>query len=226
MSDLPVPPAIAKIAPDGKLTPRQKRRFLIDMSLRKQKPGTGSSLEFLKRRTAMIEWPDFRQILQGIPWVIIGGVATRAYMPERMTKDMDILIHKNDGQEVIQRLQKAGYTVISQLAVPGHLLQSPTGVEVDVLFGDTPWLKDALAQPQFDAARYPVLDLPYLVLLKLQAMRPQDWTDVSRMLGLASDEVLNQVREAITQYSPEDSDDLESLIYLGKLETEMPTDED
>ena len=174
----------------------------------------------------MIEWPDFRQILQGIPWVIIGGVATRAYMPERMTKDMDILIHKNDGQEVIQRLQKAGYTVISQLAVPGHLLQSPTGVEVDVLFGDTPWLKDALAQPQFDAARYPVLDLPYLVLLKLQAMRPQDWTDVSRMLGLASDEVLNQVREAITQYSPEDSDDLESLIYLGKLETEMPTDED
>ena len=226
MSNLPVPPAIAKIAPDGKLTPRQKRRFLIEMSLRKQKPGTGSSLEFLKRRTAMIEWPDFRQILQGIPWVIIGGVATRAYMPERMTKDMDILIHKNDGQEVIQRLQKAGYTVISQLAVPGHLLQSPTGVEVDVLFGDTPWLKDALAQPQFDAARYPVLDLPYLVLLKLQAMRPQDWTDVSRMLGLASDEVLNQVREAITQYSPEDSDDLESLIYLGKLETEMPTDED
>ena len=225
MSDLPVPPAIAKIAPDGKLTPRQKRRFHIDMSLRKQKPGTGSSLEFLKRRTAMIEWPDFRQILRGIPWVIIGSVATRAYMPERMTKDMDILIHKNDGKEVIQRLQKAGYTVISQLAVPGHLLQSPTGVEVDVLFGDAPWLKDALTQPQFDAAGYPVLDLPYLVLLKLQAIRPQDWTDVSRMLGLASDEALNQVREVIAQYSPEDRDDLESLIYLGKMETEFPADE-
>jgi hypothetical protein len=224
MSDLLVPPAIAKIAPDGKLTPRQKRRFLIDMSLRKQKPGTGSSLKFLKRRTAMIEWPDFRQILQGIPWVIIGGVATRAYMPERMTKDLDILIHKDDGKKVIRRLQKAGYTVISQLAVPGHLLQSSTGVEVDVLFGDAPWLKNALAQPQFDAAGYPVLDLPYLVLLKLQAMRPQDWTDASRMLGLATDETLKRVREVTALYSPEDSDDLESLIYLGKLETESPTD--
>lgn len=43
MTNQPIPPAIANIAPDGKLTPRQVRRLLIDMSLRKQKPGTGSS---------------------------------------------------------------------------------------------------------------------------------------------------------------------------------------
>jgi hypothetical protein len=226
MSDLPVPPTIAEIAPDGNLTPRQKRRFLINMSLRKQKSGSGSSLEFLQRRTAMREWPDFRQLLQGIPWVIVGGVATRAYMPERLTKDIDILVHKKDGAALIQRLRQAGYSLISQLGVPGHLLQSPDGVEVDVLFGDMPWLEDALAQPSSDPAGYPVLDLPYLVLLKLQAMRPQDWADVTRMLGLATDEQLDRVREVVARYSLEDVDDLESLIYLGKRELEFPDDEE
>ncbi len=220
MSDVPIPPAIAKIAPDGNLTPRQKRRFMIEMSLRKQKPGTGSGPEFLRQRTAMNPWPDLRDILRGIPWVIIGGVATRAYMPERMTKDMDILVRQIDGDEVIERLKAAGYTMASRLAVPGYLLHSPDGVEVDVLFSDAPWLATALRQLRHDPAGYPVLDLPYLALMKLVAMRTQDWADVSRMLGLASDAELDRVREVIARYSPEDSDDLESLIFLGKKEQE------
>ncbi|PJH75204.1 MAG: hypothetical protein CO064_07885, partial [Anaerolineae bacterium CG_4_9_14_0_8_um_filter_58_9] len=82
----PIPPAIARIAPDGNLTPRQKRRFLIGMSLRRQKPGAGSGHDFMRRRTADILWPDLREILHDIPWVIVGGVATRAYMPERVTR--------------------------------------------------------------------------------------------------------------------------------------------
>jgi hypothetical protein len=128
MSNIPVPPAIAKIAPDGNLTPRQLRRFMIDMVKRRVRPGTGSSAEFMRRRTAMNPWPDLRPILQGIDWVIIGGVATRAYMPERATKDLDILVHQSDGEAVIERLKQAGYRIISRLAVPGCLLLSPEGV--------------------------------------------------------------------------------------------------
>jgi hypothetical protein len=41
----------------------------------------------------MNPWPDLRPFLRGIDWVLIGGVATRAYMPERATRDMDILVH-------------------------------------------------------------------------------------------------------------------------------------
>lgn len=222
MSDIPVPPAIAKIAPDGNLTPRQKRRFLIEMSLRKQKPGTGSSHEFMRTRTAMISWPDLRPFLQGIDWVLIGGVATRAYMPERMTKDLDVLVHHTSGPDVIARLQKAGYKVASRLAVPGFLLHSPEGVEVDVLFGKQPWLREALANPSYDQAGYPVLGMPYLVLMKLIAERAQDWADVSRMVGWASDEELDAVRAVVKSYSPEDLEDLESLIFIGKKEQEIP----
>jgi hypothetical protein len=219
-----IPPAIAKIAPDGNLTPRQIRRIMIDMVLRKGKPGTGSGHEFMRRRTAMNPWPDLRPILEGIDWAVVGGVATRAYMPERMTKDMDILVHYKDGETVVKRLGEAGYRIASELAVPGYLMVSPEGVEVDVLFGDYPWLKKALKDTSQDPAGYPVVRLPYLTVLKLQAQRSQDWTDVSRMLGWASDADLDEVRAVVAEYSPEDSEDLESLIFIGKKEQEFPPD--
>ncbi len=218
----PIPPPIARLAPDGNLTPRQRRRFLIELSLRRQKPGTGSSVVFIRRRTALNPWPDLREILAGIPWAIVGGVATRAYMPERMTKDLDILIRQEDARNVIERLKKAGYREVSRLAIPGVLLESPEGVPIDVLFGDMPWLDQALQHPEKDPAGFPVLGLPYLVLMKLASMHAQDWADISRMLGLAPEADLNRVREVIARYSPQDSEDLESLIYIGKKEQEPP----
>ena len=171
----------------------------------------------------MNPWPDLRPILKGIQWAIIGGVATRAYMPERMTKDLDILVHQRDGEAVVKRLEQAGYKISSRLAIPGYLMLSPEGVEVDVLFGNYPWLKEALANPSKDAAGYPTIGLPYLALLKLTAQRAQDWADVSRMLGWASNEDLDEVRAVVQRYSPEDVEDLESLIFIGKKETEFPS---
>lgn len=172
----------------------------------------------------MINWPDLRDILKGIDWVLIGGVATRAYMVERMTKDMDVLVRDADGAETIARLKGAGYQVVSRLAVPGFLLQSPDGVEVDVLFGRHPWLEEALAHPAHDPAGYPVIQLPYLVLLKLWATRDQDWTDITRMLSTATAEQLAQVRAVVARYSLEDSADLDTMIFLGQREMEIPPD--
>jgi len=170
----------------------------------------------------MNPWPDLRPILKGIKWAIVGGVATRAYMPERMTKDLDIVIHKNDGEMVIKQLEQAGYHKASQLAVPGYLMISPDGTELDVLFGNYPWLKKALDKPSQDPAGYPVIGLPYITLMKLEAQRAQDWADVSRMLGWASDADLDKVRAAVKQYAPEDLEDLESLIFIGKKEQQSP----
>jgi len=213
-----IPPAIAAVAPDGQLTPAQRRHILIDICRRRIRPGTGSSLEFLRRRTAMNPWPDLRPVLQGIPWVVVGAVATRAYMPERATKDLDILVRREDGDHVWERLEAAGYTLVTRLAVPGFLAHSPEGVEVDVVLGDYPWLDEALAHPRQDPAGFPVLDLPYLVLMKLESSRALDVADLSRMLGLASNEELARVRMIVARYAPTEVEDLESLIYLGHLE--------
>src|SRR5215216_3277966 len=194
-----IPPAIAKISPDGNLTRRQIRRIMIDMAKRNGKPGTGSSHEFMRRRTAMNPWPDLRPILKGIDWAIVGGVATRAYMPERMTKDLDILVHESDGKTVIKRLEQAGYRIASHLAVPGYLMLSPDGIELDVLFGNYPWLKEALADLGQDPAGYPVIKLPYLVLMKMEAQRVRDLGDLGTMLGWASDADLDEVRAVVKQ---------------------------
>ena len=170
----------------------------------------------------MNPWPDLRPILEGINWAIIGGVATRAYMPERTTKDLDIIVQQSDGEIVIKRLKKAGYGINSQLAISGYLMHAPDGTELDVIFGNYPWLKEALDQPALDPAGYPVVKLPYLILLKMAAQRAQDWADVSRMLGWASDVDLDEVRAVVKQYMPEDVEDLESLIFIGKKERESP----
>lgn len=166
----------------------------------------------------MISWPDLRPVLYDIPWIIAGAVATRAYMPERVTKDLDILVRRADGDEVQERLEEAGYTYVTELAIPGFLMRSPEGVEVDVILGEYPWLDEALANPHEDPAGYPVLDLPYLVLMKMVSYRLQDTADLSRMLGLASDEELDRVREVVARYAPDEMSDLESIIYLGRFE--------
>ena len=170
----------------------------------------------------MNPWPDLRPILKGIDWVIVGGVATRAYMPERMTKDLDILVHERDGEVVTTRLAAAGYQVSARLSIPGVLMISPEGVEVDILFGRYPWLGEALKNVAEDAAGYPTIGLPYLILLKMEAQRTQDWADVSRMLGWAEDADLEAVRSVFQRFSPDDVEDLESLIYIGRQERESP----
>lgn len=47
------------------------------------------------------------------------------------------------------------------------------------------------------------------------------------MLSWASDAELDAVREVVARYSPEDLEDLEALIFLGRKEQEtLPWDED
>lgn len=171
----------------------------------------------------MHDWPDLRHILNDFLWVIVDGVATRAYMPERTTQDLDILVRYTDGEMVLSRLQQEGYTVKQKLSIPGFILITPDGIELDVLFGEQLWLEEALKIPMYDAAGYPVLGLPYLVLMKMEISRGRDIGDVTTMLDWADEEQLQAVRKVVAKYSPQDSDDLESLIFIGQKERNTPT---
>ncbi|MBI4769069.1 MAG: hypothetical protein HY784_01300 [Chloroflexi bacterium] len=96
---------------------------------------------------------------------------------------------------------------------------------MDVLFGRYPWLGAALASQRRDPAGYPVIGLPYLVLMKMAANRGRDVGDLTTMLGWANAEDLEEVRRVMARFSPEDSSDLESLIFIGKKERERAPDE-
>lgn len=58
--------------------PRTARRLLIDLALARARPGTGSSDTFMTRRTAVQQFPDLRETLKGLDWLVAGAVAKLA----------------------------------------------------------------------------------------------------------------------------------------------------
>lgn len=83
-----------------------------------------------------------------------------------------------------------------------------------------PWCKPALteAQSNRDPKGAPVLPLPYLALMKFRASRAQDLADITRMLGQASPETLAAVRAVFQRWLPDETEDLESLVFIGQRE--------
>lgn len=198
------------------------RRTIIDMALRRQRPGSGSSIAFLTERTTLMTWPDLSTVLTAVPWAVVGAVATRLYMPERLTRDLDIAIWAGDSAVVHRKLAAAGFVNLGDLSIGGATWETPNGQLIDIIEGRESWWPQALAEAQTnrDAVGLPILPLSYLIYMKMQASRPQDLGDLARMLGQADDDSLNKVRAFFRQYSPDDLEDLESLIKLGKLETQ------
>ncbi|HIE51420.1 MAG TPA: hypothetical protein EYP85_06640 [Armatimonadetes bacterium] len=202
---------------------QQIRRTMIEIATRRQRAGTGTALKGLRRRTTQRQWPDLTPILRPLPWALIGAAATRLYMPERATQDLDIAVRAKDGAAVRQKLAAAGFTYQTELTVGGSSWLSPEGLSVDVLECAEPWFAQAImeAQQNRDAQGLPVLPFKYLVLLKFRAGRVQDVADLARMLGQASEVRLAEVRALFQQWEPDGLEDLESLITLGQLELEQ-----
>jgi len=208
---------LAKLTADerAKLT----RRTLIDIAKRRQRPGSGS-VPWSGEGTPVLRWPDLTQILDGVPWAVAGAVATRRYMPERSTRDLDIVVLTHDLDEVRRRFEHAGYAFKAPLSIGGSSWETPEGVPVDVIEGRERWWPEALteAAANRDASGAPVLSLRYLVLMKVKAGRMQDATDVGRMVSGASVEQLDAVRALVRRHAPDFLEDLESVLALGKLE--------
>jgi hypothetical protein len=198
------------------------RKTLISIALRRQKPGAGSSRAFLLSRTATMIWPDLSDVFGDLSWAVVGAVATRLYMPERMTRDLDVAVHVADADSAHQKLVAAGWVQSGTLSIGGASWRSPDGVEVDILEGTASWWPQALreAQSNRDAQGLPILPLPYLVLMKFQAGRTIDIGDVTRILGQASEAHLEATRRLFRQFEADGLEDLESLVMLGRLELE------
>jgi hypothetical protein len=166
-------------------------------------------------------WPDLSPVLSPIRFAIVGAAATRLYMPERATLDLDVAIAVQDAGKVREKLTGAGFIHQGELSIGGSTWRLPDGQTIDVIEGREAWWQDAIVQAQTnrDAQGLPILPLPYLVLMKFQSGRVQDIADVTRMLGQANKNALEAVRALFKEFAPGDQDDLESLITLGKLET-------
>ncbi len=145
-------------------------------------------------------------------------------MPERATQELDIVVRAEEAEAVRRALSEAGFEYQCELSVGGSSWLSAEGAPVDVVEMAEPWLAGALteARRNLDPQGFSVLPLRYLVLMKFQSGRVQDLADATRMLGQASEDLLDSVRKLFGQLLPEDMDDLESLIALGQLEVGPP----
>jgi hypothetical protein len=145
-------------------------------------------------------------------------------MPERTTADIDVLVEPENFDRAIAQFVETGYTLRRQalefadtrLGLIGQRVVADR--PVDVLSSTQSWIHDAVASVRWENETLPIVDLPYLVALKLDASRSVDQGDLSRMLGFASPEDLDRVRSIVRRLLPSDIDDLEQYILLGRYE--------
>ncbi len=195
-----------------------KRHFFLTLVKKRVKTGSGSSINFLRQKSWNYPVTNLNLIFSQASFVVVGGVATRMYMPERMTLDLDILVKVEDSTIIYQNLENVGGQKIGNLTIARSQWQLPDNTSLDVLEGEDEWVASAISDPNYAPDGLPVIALPYLILMKLSASRTQDLADISKMLGLANQEELNEVRKIVETYIPTAQEDLESLITLGKLE--------
>ena len=62
-----------------------------------------------------MDWPNLTEVLQPIQYAVVGGVATRLYMPERFTKDLDVVIVAAQADQATLKLKEAGYQFLPDL---------------------------------------------------------------------------------------------------------------
>lgn len=160
------------------------------------------------------DWSILAAELSPFEYAVAGGLAVGVYAPERATQDLDLVIVTSKGIE--EKFLKLGYTLKGKLAIGGMIWEMTDGREIDLLdISDRPWAKIALNEAQFHRfIGFPVLPLPYLILMKLEASRMQDVADISRLVKYADEHARNQIREAVRKYRPQDLEDLEQIIQI------------
>lgn len=198
----------------------ERRAQYIALAQRRVRPGSGSSTAHLLRRTTVQPLFDLRQVIRKTRFLLVGGMATRYYMPERTTLDTDILVLAGDQEAVERELTSTGCRELGTLAIGGSTWTLPNGTTLDVVISDAPWAREAIERPlQVQTADgIPVISLPYLVLMKLYSGRSQDIADTTRMLGGADESALAEVRAVVARHSSDAVNDVESMIVLGRLE--------
>jgi len=68
---------------------------------------------------------NIKRIIQKTLFVVVGGIATRLYMPERMTDDVGILVLTQDAGNLYRELEQAGSTRTGELSIGGSTWKLP-----------------------------------------------------------------------------------------------------
>jgi hypothetical protein len=156
---------------------------------------------------------------QNLRYVIVGGIAAAYYQPARFTEDIDLMVLAEVSTTVEQALSQAGWTQLGIISFGGSSWQSPNGELIDLLHApDQSWVSAALDFPITTPDGLPVIDLPYLLILKLAATRAVDISDIVGMLQQANEPEKQRIRQVIAVHRNdllEDFDQFEAIAQLS-----------
>jgi hypothetical protein len=211
-------------------TAASRRRFYIQVGLRKLPLGSGSDMETLMQSEREKLAIDMESLFGDIPAVVVGGVATRAYSPERKTQDIDFLVDHARYGDAHQRLHDQGWRKIRDLVFSAGLLGlygsawTKDGQKLDLLATEQAWAQEALEQHVYDQTGLRVIPLPYLVLMKIDSARGIDQGDLTRMLGRLDEAGVDGVAAVVERHygDPHGAQDVRQYAMLGALEYWTP----
>lgn len=142
---------------------------------------------------------SYRLAALGIPHALIGGLAVGLHGYPRATRDVDFLV----GDEAFER--KSPVVIfrreLADIARAGAIDLMSVPPQHDEL-------RSLLAVPE--RGEIPVIPVPALVLLKLEAGRPQDLADVHALLKAGADVL--EVRAYLGEHAPQLVSELAKLV--------------
>ena len=123
-----------------------------------------ASMALFESRNTIIDVLD--RILHdiGVPADLIGGVALGAYNYVRNTEDVDILINKSDYDKVANTIVDSGGRYLgkeNKFALSGHTIQ--------IYYSGLKVRQTTFKQPSNTKAGLKVVDLPILLVMKIEA---------------------------------------------------------
>jgi len=152
-----------------------------------------------------------------LPYLLIGGMAVAWWIPERLTRDVDIVVPawKRHASRIKAALVASGARVTALemrwLFEQRFVLLQTSGPRLDVHISRTAHDRAAIAQAaqgEYGDRRVPVATPEDLILYKLKAWRLQDRADIDRLLRVLKDIRRSYVESWLDTLSTETGADL------------------
>ncbi len=154
----------------------------------------------------------------GLRYVVVGGMASAHYQPARFTEDVALMVLAEDAITVEKSLRRDGWTRLGVVSFGGSSWQSDKGELIDLLHApDQAWVTAALDSPIKTSASLQIIDLPYLIILKLSATRAVDISDIVGMLQHANNAEKQRVRQAIERCRHDLLEDFDQFRAIAQL---------
>jgi predicted nucleotidyltransferase len=127
-------------------------------------------------------------------WMIIGGFAVIAHGVRRTTEDIDLVVRgeEADARRLVATFEPYGIRprvadaeTFARASLVLLLLDTETGIPLDLSFGWSAFEQDALTRRKkeaFGSVRLPVASVEDLVVYKALAGRPKDLDDIETLL--------------------------------------------